>query len=60
VLEDSVSATLDVARTELLKNDLLAACRRALPAHKVPARLSFVASLNVSAAGKLVRPQEFS
>jgi acyl-coenzyme A synthetase/AMP-(fatty) acid ligase len=60
VLEDSVSATLDVARTEHLKNDLLAACRRALPAHKVPARLSFVASLNVSAAGKLVRPQEFS
>lgn len=60
VLEDSVSAMLDGARTEHLKNDLLEACRRALPAHKVPARLSFVPSLTLSAAGKLVRPQEFA
>jgi acyl-coenzyme A synthetase/AMP-(fatty) acid ligase len=60
VLEDSVSATLDAAQIERLKNDLLEACRRALPAHKVPARLSFVPALQLSAAGKLVRPQEFA
>ena len=57
VLEDSVSATLDAAQIERLKNDLLEACRRALPAHKVPARLSFVPALQLSAAGKLVRPR---
>jgi acyl-coenzyme A synthetase/AMP-(fatty) acid ligase len=60
VLEDSVSASLDAAQIERLKNDLLEACRRALPAHKVPARLSFVPALQLSAAGKLVRPQEFA
>ena len=40
--------------------NVLEACRRALPAHKVPARLSFVPSLRLSAAGKLVRPEEFA
>jgi acyl-coenzyme A synthetase/AMP-(fatty) acid ligase len=60
VLEDSAGAGLDSSRTEQIKNELLEACRRALPAHKVPARVSFVASLNLSAAGKLVRPQEFA
>jgi len=60
VLEDSAGAGLDSSHAEQIKNELLEACRRALPAHKVPARLSFVASLNLSAAGKLVRPQEFA
>lgn len=55
VLEDSVGAALDPPQAEHIKNDLLEACRRALPAHKVPARLSFVQGLKVSAAGKLVR-----
>jgi acyl-coenzyme A synthetase/AMP-(fatty) acid ligase len=55
VLEDSVGAALDASRAEHIKNDLLEACRRALPAHKVPARLSFVQGLKLTAAGKLVR-----
>ncbi len=41
---------------EAVKGELLEACRRALPAHKVPVSLRFVASLAVTAAGKLVRP----
>jgi acyl-coenzyme A synthetase/AMP-(fatty) acid ligase len=41
----------DSVRTELLN-----ACRRALPAHKVPAMLRFVPSLELTPAGKLVRP----
>jgi acyl-CoA synthetase (AMP-forming)/AMP-acid ligase II len=39
-----------------LKSDLLDACRRALPAHKIPAMLRFVPALELTAAGKLVRP----
>jgi acyl-coenzyme A synthetase/AMP-(fatty) acid ligase len=42
--------------TDRIRNDLLEACRRILPAHKVPARLSFVPALELTAAGKLVRP----
>jgi acyl-coenzyme A synthetase/AMP-(fatty) acid ligase len=41
---------------ELVKSDLLNACRRTLAAHKVPAMLRFVESLEFNAAGKLVRP----
>jgi acyl-coenzyme A synthetase/AMP-(fatty) acid ligase len=41
---------------ESVKNDLLAACRRTLAAHKVPAMLRFVPALEMTAAGKLVRP----
>jgi len=55
VLEDSAVTALDAPAVEHIKNDLLEACRRALPAHKVPARLSFVESLKLTAAGKLVR-----
>jgi acyl-coenzyme A synthetase/AMP-(fatty) acid ligase len=46
----------DTQSTEAVKNDLLAACRRALAAHKVPAMLRFVPALEMTAAGKLVRP----
>ncbi len=56
VLEDSIGAALDAPQAENLKGELLAACRRALPAHKVPARLNFVPALELTAAGKLVRP----
>lgn len=38
-----------------LKNDILELCRRALPRHKVPTAISFVAALDVSLTGKLVR-----
>jgi acyl-CoA synthetase (AMP-forming)/AMP-acid ligase II len=36
--------------------EIIEACRRGLPAHKVPAMVRIVPSLEVSAAGKLVRP----
>lgn len=55
VLADG-AATVDANAAERLKTDLLNACRRALPAHKVPAALRLVAELETTAAGKLVRP----
>jgi acyl-coenzyme A synthetase/AMP-(fatty) acid ligase len=39
-----------------LTREIIEACRRGLPAHKVPAMIRIVPSLEVSAAGKLVRP----
>jgi acyl-coenzyme A synthetase/AMP-(fatty) acid ligase len=55
VLADAAIAAQG-AEAEAVKSDLLAACRRSLAAHKVPALLRFVPSLSVTAAGKLVRP----
>ena len=46
----------DALKTEGVKQELLEACRRTLAAHKVPAMLRFVAALEMTAAGKLVRP----
>ena len=40
---------------ERIKAEIVAACRAALPAHKVPAMLRAVASLDIAASGKLVR-----
>ena len=48
--------SVDAQSAEEVKNELLDACRRTLPAHKVPALLRFVPALELSAAGKLVRP----
>jgi acyl-CoA synthetase (AMP-forming)/AMP-acid ligase II len=56
VLEQPPEAVLDAAELERIRNELLEACRRVLPPHKVPARLSFVPALELTAAGKLVRP----
>jgi acyl-coenzyme A synthetase/AMP-(fatty) acid ligase len=53
---DSALATSDSNGAERLKEDLVEACRRALPAHQVPATLHIVADLEMTAAGKLVRP----
>jgi acyl-coenzyme A synthetase/AMP-(fatty) acid ligase len=39
-----------------LTREIIEACRRGLPPHKVPAMVRIVPSLEVSAAGKLVRP----
>ena len=50
---DSANTGFD---TDSLKRELLEACRRALAAHKVPANMRFVPSLELTAAGKLVRP----
>jgi acyl-coenzyme A synthetase/AMP-(fatty) acid ligase len=55
VLSDS-EKSIDAEAAEKVKSDLLNACRRTLAAHKVPALLRFVPSLELSAAGKLVRP----
>jgi acyl-coenzyme A synthetase/AMP-(fatty) acid ligase len=41
---------------EALTRELIASCRRVLPAHKVPALIRIVPTLEVSASGKLVRP----
>jgi len=50
------SAAAESQAPDIVKNDLLNACRRALAAHKVPALLRFVPALEFTAAGKLVRP----
>jgi acyl-coenzyme A synthetase/AMP-(fatty) acid ligase len=55
VLADSEN-TSDAESAEKVKSDLLNACRRVLAAHKVPALLRFVPALEMTAAGKLVRP----
>ena len=41
---------------ERVRQEILDACRAALAAHKVPALIRFVPSLEMSASGKLVRP----
>ena len=38
-----------------LSDEVLATCRAALPAHKVPAMLRQVASLDIGPSGKLLR-----
>jgi acyl-coenzyme A synthetase/AMP-(fatty) acid ligase len=43
------------ADTEALKHEILEACHRTLPPHKVPAVIRFVPSLEVTASGKLAR-----
>jgi acyl-CoA synthetase (AMP-forming)/AMP-acid ligase II len=48
--------SLAVTNTDRIKSELLDACRRVLAAHKVPAMLRFVPSLEFTPAGKLVRP----
>jgi acyl-coenzyme A synthetase/AMP-(fatty) acid ligase len=40
---------------ETIRDDILDACRQALPPHKVPATLTEVAGLDVTESGKLVR-----
>ena len=55
VLADS-AGTVDANTADKIKSDLLSACRRMLAAHKVPAQLRFVPTLELSGAGKLVRP----
>jgi acyl-coenzyme A synthetase/AMP-(fatty) acid ligase len=45
----------DVSRSDLIRDRILADCRASLAAHKVPAMIKFVASLDITAAGKLAR-----
>jgi acyl-CoA synthetase (AMP-forming)/AMP-acid ligase II len=55
VLAES-EGSVDADTAAKIKSDLLSACRRTLAAHKVPAQLRFVPALELSGAGKLVRP----
>jgi acyl-coenzyme A synthetase/AMP-(fatty) acid ligase len=43
---------------ERIRQEILDACRTTLAAHKVPALIRFVPALEMSASGKLVRPNE--
>jgi len=43
------------AAEERIRQEILEVCRRMLAAHKVPAQISFVQALAMSASGKLVR-----
>ena len=45
----------DPSRKEAIGNEILAQCRAALAAHKVPAMIRFVEQLDVTPAGKLAR-----
>jgi acyl-coenzyme A synthetase/AMP-(fatty) acid ligase len=56
VMVDDTDARGERPTGEALTREIIEACRRALPAHKVPAMVRIVPSLEVSAAGKLVRP----
>ena len=56
VLTDTAQTSADRLAAETLTREIIAACRRGLPAHKVPALVRIVPSLEMSAAGKLVRP----
>jgi len=49
-------APADQDAADSLKGELLDACRKNLAAHKVPALMRFVPNLELTAAGKLVRP----
>lgn len=56
VLAEHTSGARERPADEALTQEILAACRRALPAHKVPTVIRIVPALEVSPSGKLVRP----
>ncbi len=56
VMNGDKSQASDFLDTQALTKEIIDTCRRALPAHKVPAMIRFVPALEVSASGKLVRP----
>jgi non-ribosomal peptide synthetase component F len=56
VLMEEASRAGERPAAEALTREILESCRRVLPAHKVPAMVRIVPSLEVSPAGKLVRP----
>ena len=56
VLWDAAPIGTPCEGLEAVKADLLSLCRRALAAHKVPTSLRFVRELELTAAGKMERP----
>lgn len=56
VIADVVLADpIDADGAAAIRKDIIGDCRRSLAAHKVPATISFVLSLDVTASGKLAR-----
>jgi acyl-coenzyme A synthetase/AMP-(fatty) acid ligase len=55
LIDDSAAPGAQPSAADLTR-EIIEACRRALPPHKVPAMVRIVPSLELSAAGKLVRP----
>ncbi len=55
VLKDGAVVSTEPDATSAIKAEILHACRSSLAPHKVPATIRFVPSLEVAAAGKLVR-----
>ena len=56
VLADETDAPGARPEGDAVTREIIAACRRDLPAHKVPAMVRIVPSLEMSPGGKLVRP----
>jgi acyl-coenzyme A synthetase/AMP-(fatty) acid ligase len=56
VLAEHIVGTGDAGEAERVKRELLSVCRASLAPHKVPALLHVVPALQVTAAGKLLRP----
>jgi len=56
VLNSGADLTPSNVTRETVSNEIMEACRRSLSAHKVPATIRIVATLEVSASGKLQRP----
>ncbi|HEY6922222.1 MAG TPA: class I adenylate-forming enzyme family protein [Steroidobacteraceae bacterium] len=56
VLVDEAREPGERPTPEVLTREIIEACRRVLPAHKVPAMVRVVPTLELSPAGKLVRP----
>jgi acyl-coenzyme A synthetase/AMP-(fatty) acid ligase len=52
----AASAAREQAVDDSIRQEILESCRSTLAAHKVPAIIRFVPSLEMSASGKLVRP----
>jgi acyl-coenzyme A synthetase/AMP-(fatty) acid ligase len=56
VLVESPVAGSERPAAQVLRDEIMEQCRRALAPHKVPATLTIVPALEVTAAGKLKRP----
>lgn len=56
VLRDGLACQGGDMRRATLKSEIMALCRAALPAHKVPVLLRFADALAMTPAGKLARP----
>ena len=56
VLTDAAGTQREHSADERIRQEILQACRAALPGYKVPALIRFLPSLEMSASGKLVRP----